>query len=116
AIPLEFLQEIEKQIMDANLGVTPQNNGEIIRINIPSLTEERRLELVKRAKQEAENCKISLRSVRKGANDLSKQLKEKGAAEDIIKKLEDEIQKITDDFVKKTNELLSEKEKDIMMI
>ena len=111
-----ILAEIEKEILAANLGVTPQNNGEIIRINIPALTEERRKELVKKAKEEAENCKISIRNVRRSANDDAKQLEKDGAPEDAIKRLSDEIQKLTDDFVKKTDEVFDAKEKDIMTI
>jgi len=111
-----ILAEIEKEILAANLGVTPQNNGEIIRINIPALTEERRKELVKKAKEEAENCKISIRNVRRSANDDAKQLEKDGAPEDAIKRLSDEIQKLTDDFVKKTDDVFDAKEKDIMTI
>jgi ribosome recycling factor len=111
-----ILAEIEKEILAANLGVTPQNNGEIIRISIPALTEERRKDLVKKAKQEAENCKVSIRNVRRSANDDAKQLEKDGAAEDAIKKLSDEIQKLTDEFVKKTDEVFEAKEKDIMTI
>lgn len=111
-----ILAEIEKEILAANLGVTPQNNGEIIRINIPALTEERRKDLVKKAKQEAENCKVRIRNVRRSANDDAKQLEKDGAAEDAIKKLSDDIQKLTDEFVKKTDEVFEAKEKDIMTI
>jgi len=111
-----ILAEIEKEILAANLGVTPQNNGEIIRINIPALTEERRKDLVKKVKQEAENCKVSIRNVRRSANDDAKKLEKDGAPEDAIKKLVDDIQKLTDDFVKKTDDIFNSKEKDIMTI
>jgi len=111
-----ILAEVEKEILAANLGLTPQNNGEIIRINIPALTEERRKEFVKKAKNEAENAKISIRNVRRSANEEAKKLEKDGAPEDAIKKLVDDIQKLTDDYVKKTDELLDKKEKDIMTI
>ena len=95
------LQDIEKAIMEANLGFTPMNNGEMIMINIPPLTEERRLELVKQAKAEAEQCKISIRSVRQKANDEIKQLGKDGLSEDMEKDAEVEVQKLTDSYIQK---------------
>ncbi|HDQ15953.1 MAG TPA: ribosome recycling factor [Bacteroidetes bacterium] len=111
-----ILAEVEKEILAANLGLTPQNTGEIIRINIPALTEERRKEFVKKAKNEAENAKISIRNVRRSANEEAKKLEKDGAPEDAIKKLVDDIQKLTDDYVKKIDDFLEKKEKDIMTI
>ena len=110
------LQDIEKAIMEANLGFTPMNNGEMIMINIPPLTEERRLELVKQAKAEAEQCKISIRNVRQKANDEVKKLGKDGLSEDMVKDAESEVQKITDSFIQKTEDRFSAKEKEILTI
>ena len=107
---------IEKAILAANLGFNPDNNGEIIRINIPVLTEERRKQLVKQVSQEGENAKVSIRAARKEANDSLKILEKKGLSEDIQKDSENEVQKFTDDFVKKVDTLVAAKEKDIMTI
>ena len=111
-----MLEEIEKAIINSNLGLSPQNDGENIRINLPPLTEERRTELVKQAKSEAENGKVSIRNVRKETNDMLKQLQKDGAPEDEIKKAEDDVQKITDSFSAQIDDILSNKEKDIMTI
>ena len=110
------LQDIEKAIMEANLGFTPINNGEMIMINIPPLTEERRLELVKQAKVEVENCKISIRNVRHKANDEMKRLKKEGLSEDMGKDAEIEVQKITDSYIKKADDYFSSKEEEILTI
>ena len=111
------LQDIEKAIMEANLGFTPMNNGEMIMISIPPLTEERRLELVKQAKTEAEQCKISIRNARHKANDEMKRLgKESGLSEDMGKDAETEVQKLTDSFIHKTEDHFSAKEKEILTI
>ena len=111
-----MIQEIEKAIINSDLGFNPQNDGELIRINIPALTEERRRALVKQAKAEAENGKISVRNARKDTNDSLKKLLKDGASEDMIKDAEDEVQKITDAHVKKIDDILSQKEEDIMTI
>jgi ribosome recycling factor len=111
-----MLQPIEKAILAANLGFTPQNNGEFIRIVIPSPTEERRKELVKKTKQEAEQTKVSVRNVRRTANETAKKLKDSGTPEDEVKKLEADIQKITDDFIIKIDKIAEAKEKEIMTI
>lgn len=111
-----MLQPIEKAIMVANLGLNPMNNGETIMINIPILTEERRRELAKQAKAEAEDAKISIRNARKDANnDIKKQEKE-GVSEDILKEAEERIQKLTDSYIKKIDEIYTEKEDEIMTI
>ena len=111
-----MLQPIEKAIMVANLGLNPMNNGETIMINIPILTEERRKDLAKQAKSEAEDAKISIRNARKDANnDIKKQEKE-GASEDICKEAEDRVQKLTDAYIKKIDEIYTEKEDEIMTI
>lgn len=107
---------IEKAIMAANLGFNPQNNGEVIRIIVPVLTEERRKDLVKKAKQEAEQVKVTIRNQRRTTNNALKELKEEGVPEDEIKKAETDIQKITNDFIDKIDKLLEFKEKEIMTI
>jgi ribosome recycling factor len=107
---------IEKAIRNANLGFNPDNNGEIIRINIPPLTEERRKQLVKQAGQEGETAKVSIRLARKDSNESLKKLLKEGLSEDIEKDAEAEIQKLTDSFVKKIDILVEAKEKDIMTI
>ncbi len=107
---------IEKAIMNGNLGFNPDNNGEIIRINIPILTEERRKDLVKQVHQEGETARISLRSVRKEANSSLKKLQKEGLSEDLEKDAEAEVQKLTDNFGKLVDNLVKEKEKDIMTI
>ena len=111
-----MLDEITKAIINANLGLNPQNNGEVILISVPVLTEERRKELVKRAKSEGEHAKVSIRSQRKDANDMIKSLKDEGLSEDQIKDSEAEIQKITDSFTKKVDEFVALKETDIMKV
>jgi ribosome recycling factor len=107
---------IEKAIMAANLGFNPENNGEIIRINIPVLTEERRKLLVKQALQEGEVAKVSIRSGRKDANEQLKKLQKNGLSEDLEKDAEEEVQKMTDNYTKKVEDLVKAKEKDIMTI
>ncbi|MDB4925776.1 ribosome recycling factor [Mucilaginibacter sp.] len=111
-----LLVAIEKAIMEANLGVNPQNDGVIIRINVPPLTEERRRDLVKRAKGEAENGKIAIRNVRKDANEKIRKLKADGVSEDEMKAGEAEIQKLTDAYIVKVDQLSEAKEKDIMTV
>jgi ribosome recycling factor len=111
-----MLDEITKAIINANLGLNPQNNGEVILISVPVLTEERRKELVKRAKSEGENTKVSIRAQRKDANDMIKSLKDEGLSEDEIKISEDKIQKITDLHTKKVDDFVSLKEVDIMKV
>lgn len=111
-----LIHAIEKAIMDANLGFTPQNNGETIRINVPALTEERRKELVKKARTAGENAKISLRNARRDAIEALKKLQKEGLPEDSEKDSEAEAQKLVDSFTKKVEEILSAKEKEIMTV
>ena len=111
-----MIHAIEKAIMDANLGFTPQNNGEVIRINVPALTEERRRELVKKAKGEGETAKVAIRNARRDAMDQLKKLQKDGLPEDVEKDNEDKVQKFTDKFVKKVDEVLDAKEKEIMTV
>lgn len=111
-----LLSAIEKAIMEANLGVNPQNDGVIIRINVPPLTEERRRDLVKKAKGEAESGKIAVRNIRKDANEKIRKLKADGVSEDEMKVGEAEIQKLTDAYIIKVDQLIDAKEKDIMTV
>jgi len=112
----QMIGPIEKAIMAANLGFNPDNNGEIIRINIPMLTEERRTLLVKQVKAEGEETKIGIRSARKDANDELKQMQKDGLSEDMEKTAEDKVQKLTDKYYLKVDGLVEVKEKDIMTI
>jgi ribosome recycling factor len=110
-----IIGDIEKSILKSELGLTPMNDGKIIRIPIPPLTEERRKKLAKLAKKMAEEGKISIRNHRREANELFKELKnEKEISEDEMYKSQDEIQKITDEFIKKTDEITAEKEREII--
>ena len=111
-----MLGPIEKAIMEANLGVNPQNDGVIIRINVPPLTEERRRDLVKKAKAEAETGKIAIRNIRKDANEKIRKLKADGVSEDEMKVGEAEVQKLTDSYIVKVDALSLAKEKDIMTV
>ncbi len=111
-----ILPVIEKAILAANLGFNPQNNGEILRIIVPQLTEERRRELVKRAKNDTEAAKVSIRNIRRNANESAKKLEKEGIPEDEIKVLEKEIQNLTDTFIEKIEKLFEAKEKDIMTV
>lgn len=111
-----MLHPIEKAIMNANLGFNPMNNGDNIIINIPVLTEERRRELVKQAKAEAEDAKIGVRNARKEANTEIKKLEKDGLAEDICKGAEADVQALTDSYIKKIDDLLNAKEAEIMKV
>jgi ribosome recycling factor len=111
-----MLQAIEKAIMIANIGFNPMNNGDVIIISVPPLTEERRRELAKQAKAEAEDAKIGVRNVRKDSNNEIKKLEKEGTSEDICKSAEDEVQNLTNSFIKKIDELLAEKEAEIMKV
>lgn len=111
-----MLEPIGKAIMQANFGLNPQNNGELIMINIPALTEERRKDLVKQSRAEGEDAKVSIRNARKEANDEIKTLKEDTISDDLAKGGEDNIQSLTDSYVKKVDELLDIKEADIMKV
>ena len=112
-----MIQKIEKAIMDANIGLTPQNNGEQIRCNIPPLTEERRKELIKKARTAGENSKVVVRNARRDAVDLLKKaIKSEGMSEDTEKEAEEEVQKITDKNIKKVDEVVAAKEKEIITV
>lgn len=112
----EFLSVIEKAITDSNIGLNPQNDGSIIRLAVPPLTEERRRDLVKKAKEESERGRISIRNIRKDSNEAIKKLKNDGASEDEIKIGEAEVQKLTDAYIVKVDQLAELKEKDIMTV
>ena len=111
-----IIQDIEKSIVNSDLGLNPQNDGENVIINIPPLTEERRLVLVKQIKGEGEKGKISIRSVRKESNELIKKLSNEGVSEDAISDGENEIQKITDSKINKVDEVIKSKEVEITTI
>lgn len=111
-----LMDEISKAIVNANLGFAPQNNGEIIIISIPPLTEERRRELVKRARSEAENAKVGIRNARKDANDMIKLLQKDGLAEDAAKDGESSVQNLTNDYSTKGDKMVDAKEVDIMKV
>ncbi|QTE24368.1 ribosome recycling factor [Polaribacter cellanae] len=108
-----MLQPIEKAIQIANLGLNPMNNGDLIMINVPPLTEERRINLTKQAKSEAEDAKIGIRNARKDANNDIKKL---DISDDLKKIAEEDVQKLTDTYVKRTDETLAVKEEEIMKI
>lgn len=115
----KMLGEIEKAILKSDVGLTPGNDGKIIRLTIPPLTEERRHQIVKHAKKLAEDARVAVRNIRRDINDeIKKKSKDKEAhvSEDETKKLQDDIQKSTDAFIKKIDELLSHKEKEIMTV
>ena len=109
-----LIPEIEKSIINANLGLTPQNDGQQIIINIPMLTEERRKQLVKQVGNEVEHGKVSVRNIRKDINEHLKKIK--GVSEDDIKNAEDVVQKLTDEFVGKIEGLMKKKEAEIMTV
>ncbi|MFB6318597.1 ribosome recycling factor [Saccharicrinis sp. FJH54] len=111
-----LINDIEKAIMVANLGFNPDNNGEMIRINIPPLTEERRHNLVKQVKHAGEEAKISIRNARRDANDHLKKLVKDGLSEDIEKDSEAQVQKLTDKFSKEVDALVEKKEKEVLTV
>jgi ribosome recycling factor len=112
----KLIPEIERAIINANLGLNPQNDGEVIRIIIPALTEERRRDLVKQVKQEAEAGRVAIRNIRKEINEELRKLQKEGASEDDIKKAEEKVQQLTDSYTSKIEELLAAKEKEIMTV
>ena len=116
AFEKNILNDISRGIINANLGFAPQNNGEMLIINVPPLTEDRRRDLVKRSKSEGENGKVIIRNHRKDAMDMIKDLKNDGLSEDMVKTAETEIQNITNSFIKKIDDLIDVKEKEIMTI
>lgn len=112
-----LLPEIEKSIIAANIGLTPQNDGKVVRLPIPALTEERRKDLVKQAKKLGEDCKIAVRNQRRDANEALKKLeKEKRISEDELKRSEENVQKTTDELVKEIDKIIAAKEGEILTV
>ncbi|MDG1381361.1 MAG: ribosome-recycling factor, partial [Flavobacteriales bacterium] len=111
-----MLDPIASAIINSNLGLNPMNNGEVLIISVPMLTEERRRELAKQAKAVGENAKVSIRNARKDANDAIKSSKDDGASEDAIKAGEANVQSLTDDYTKQVDSRISSKEADIMTV
>ncbi|HUR09886.1 MAG TPA: ribosome recycling factor [Flavitalea sp.] len=111
-----MLQPIERSIIAANIGITPQNDGNMIRLFMPPLTEERRRELVKKAQSEGEHSKVAIRSIRRDAMEQVKKLQKNGLSEDLCKDSEKNIQEMTDRFISVVDKHLSQKEKEIMTV
>ena len=111
-----MFKEIEKAILNSDLGITPENNGEVIRLNIPPLTEERRKQLVKQCKAEAENAKVSIRNARRDTIDKLKKEVKNGLSEDIEKDAEGDVQKLHDKYIKEVDRVFAEKEKEILKV
>jgi len=112
----KVIEMIEKAILAANLGFTPMNDGIMIRISLPPVTEERRRDLVKQVKVEAEACRVAVRNIRRDVNEELKKLKKDGMGEDLFKNTETEIQKLTDNYVKKIDDIAKQKEDEIMKV
>ena len=112
----QMLKVVEKAILDSDVGITPENNGEVIRLGIPPLTEERRKQLVKQTKQETEDAKISIRNARRDGIDALKKAVKEGMPEDVGKDGEGELQKLHDKYIKKVEEMFAEKEKEILTV
>ena len=111
-----LLKEIEKAILTSDIGINPQNDGTVIRLVFPELTEERRKDLVKEVKKKGEDCKVAIRNIRRDGNDAFKKLKGEDVSEDEVKALEDELQKLTDKYIKDVDALIDEKSKEIMTV
>ena len=111
-----LIKEIEKAIMTSDVGITPSNDGSVIRLVFPELTEERRKDLVKEVKKKGEEGKVAIRNIRRDGNDAFKKLAKTEVSEDEIKQLEDELQKLTDKFVKEIDKLVEEKSKEILTV
>lgn len=112
----QMLEPIERAIINSNLGLNPQSNGEMVLINIPQLTEERRRDLVKQAKAQAEDAKVGIRNSRKEGNDEVKKLEKDGLSEDRVKGVEESIQDLTNQYSAKVDKILEAKEADIMKV
>ena len=112
----KIIDQIEKAILAANIGITPVNNGEIVRLNLPPLTEERRKQLVKTLKHEGENAKVSVRNTRRETIEEIKKLQKNGLPEDTAKNTEEKVEKLTESYYKKIDEVLAKKENEIMTV
>lgn len=110
------IAEIEKAIRTSELSLNPSNDGKVIRISIPPLTEERRKDLAKTAKNMAENCRVSIRNIRRDGIETLKKHKSEGSSEDDLKKAEEDLQKLTDTYIAQTNKVLEDKEKEILEV
>jgi ribosome recycling factor len=114
---VSILKEIEQAIVKSDLGMSPMNDGKVIRLKVPELTEDRRKDLVKNIKKICEDARVAVRMVRRDANDgLKTQLKDKQISEDENKRFQDEVQKLTDDYIKKIDTLATDKEKELMTV
>lgn len=111
-----LLKEIEKAILTSDIGINPTNDGSVIRLVFPELTEERRKDLVKDVKKKAEESKVAIRNIRRDGNDAFKKLAKAEVSEDEVKQLEDELQKLTDKFIKNVDALMETKSKEIMTV
>lgn len=111
-----LIKEIEKAIMSSDIGITPNNDGSVIRLVFPELTEERRKDLVKDVKKKGEENKVVVRNIRRDGNDALKKLAKEEVSEDEIKKLEDELQKMTDKYIKEIDKAIEEKSKEILTV
>ncbi|MGN0243723.1 MAG: ribosome recycling factor [Lachnospiraceae bacterium] len=112
-----LLKAIEHALMVSDIGINPNNDGKVIRLTFPELTEERRKDLVKDVKKKGENAKVAIRNIRRDANDaIKKDAKENDISEDQVKDLEDKVQKMTDKFIKRVDEIIEEKSKEILTI
>ena len=111
-----LIKPIEKAIMSSDIGITPNNDGTVIRLVFPELTEERRKELVKDIKKKGEDCKVAVRNIRRDANDAFKKLAKTEVSEDEIKDLEDAIQKLTDKYIKDVDKAIEEKSKEVLTV
>ena len=111
-----MLKAIEKAIMSSDLGINPTNDGKVIRLVFPELTEERRKDLAKEVKKKGEAAKVAVRNIRRDANDAFKKLKGSDVSEDTIKELEEQVQKLTDKYIKEVDKAIDEKSKEIMTV
>ncbi len=111
-----LIKDIEKAIMASDIGITPSNDGAVIRLVFPELTEERRKDLAKDVKKKAEDCKVAIRNIRRDGNDAFKKLPKTEVSEDEVKDLEDELQKLTDKYIKDVDKLADEKTAEIMTV
>ena len=111
-----LIKEIEKAILASDIGITPSNDGNIIRLVFPELTEERRKSLAKDIKKKGEDCKVAIRNIRRDANDAFKKLAKSEVSEDEIKDLEDAVQKLTDKYIKEVDKAIEEKSKEILTV
>jgi ribosome recycling factor len=113
----KMIGEIEQSILKSDLGLTPTTDGQVIRLGIPALTEERRQQIVKHAKKLAEDTRVAIRNIRRDTNEeIKKKSKDGHVSEDETKKIQDEVQKLTDNYIKKIDELLAHKDKEIMTV